>query len=323
MKIPASIRTTYEAQRDVYEALKERADQLIRSRLRPSWHYESRVKAAESFTLKIESGRVSDPGRLEDFFASTIVVKNSSEIAAGEKIVQELFDLQYRRPEKDQRTHKPPEEFSFDDLRMYVQWKDDKASRPTQFNGILFEVQIKTFLQHAWSIATHDLIYKTDDVSWSKRRIAFQIKAMLEHAEISIQEASRLADCESLAKEDWPTFHTKQVIKLLTDVWQKEDLPEDIRRLADNIARLTKELKVSTEDLGQQLLKEQDLGRGPLTRNLSPYGVVLQTLFLHSSESMRTLLTDGKKKKFKVLLPAEVELPTDLRKEECVNAIFV
>ena len=61
-------------------------------------------------------------------------------------------------------------------------------------------MQVKTFLQHAWGIATHDLIYKTDDVSWSRQRIAYQIKAMLEHAEMSIQEAGRLAEAVALSK---------------------------------------------------------------------------------------------------------------------------
>src|SRR6185295_542993 len=77
-------------------------------------------------------------------------------------------------------------EFSFDDLRLYTKWKPDVTLPTPTFAGVVFELQIKTFLQHAWSIATHDLIYKTDSISWPKERVAFEIKAMLEHAENAI-----------------------------------------------------------------------------------------------------------------------------------------
>ncbi len=314
MKIPASIRLLYEDQNESRKLLKERVDSLLGPRLHERWHYESRVKAEESFTLKIESGRYADLAALEDFFAATIVVRNGSEISDAEKLVKELFSLHSRRPERDDETHKSPDEFPFDDLRLYVRWVDDITLPPTGVNGILFEIQIKTFLQHAWSIATHDLIYKSDDASWGTMRIAFQIKAMLEHAEISIQEATRLAESEALKKTDVRTKEINTFITLMTDLWAKEDLPANVRRLAENIMLLAKKVQLDVETLRSVLVAEKEQGRGPLTRNLTPYGVVLQTLFNQRRDALLVALK--KRQKQAVIITKELELPPDSNPEE-------
>src|SRR5713101_558345 len=141
MKIPASIRRLYDDQNESCGRLKQRVDALVRPNLHERWHYESRVKSDESFILKIESGRFGDPSALEDFFAATIVVRNGSEISEAEKLVTELFSFQSRRPKKDDTTKKAPEAFPFDDLRLYVRWKDSTALPPTGLDYILFEVQ--------------------------------------------------------------------------------------------------------------------------------------------------------------------------------------
>src|ERR1039458_89954 len=102
MKISASIRTLYEDQQETCDRLKGLVDALLKSRLLERWHYESRVKTAESFTLKVESGRVHDLSRLEDFFAATIVVRNGLEVTEAENIVSERSEE--RRVGKEGRT---------------------------------------------------------------------------------------------------------------------------------------------------------------------------------------------------------------------------
>ena len=310
MKIPASIRTLYEDQQESRDRLKRLVDALLKPRLRERWHYESRVKTVESFTLKVESGRVQDVSTLEDFFAATIVVRNGLEVIEAEKIVSELFAAHERRPPLDIETHKAPDQFPFDDLRHYVRWIDDPASPPTGLAGALFELQIKTFLQHAWSIATHDLIYKSDDANWGKMRIAYQIKAMLEHAEISIQEAARLSECDALAKSDARTNSVKTFITLMTDLWAKEDLPSNVRGLAENVRRLAQLIRIDAAELRALLSEEQLQGRGPLTRNLTPYGIVLETLFVQRKAVVCTALS--KKQKMRVLIPRELNIPEDV-----------
>jgi len=322
MKIPASIRRLYDDQDELCGQLKERVDTLIKPNLHEKWHYESRTKSVESYTLKIESARFGDPAALEDFFAATIVVRNGSEIADAEKLVTDLFTFQSRRPKQDDVTKKAPDAFPFDDLRLYVRWKDDPALPPTGLHGILFEIQIKTFLQHAWSIATHELIYKSDEANWSKARIAYQIKAMLEHAEISIQEAVTLSASRALAKSDDNISAIKTFITLVTELWEKEHLPSNIRLLAENIMGLAKLAQLDANGLRALLLDAKAKGRGPLIGNLTPYGAVLQTLLDEKANVLGLALK--KKQRSTVLISAELDIPEGVDTQEWQKAaVFI
>ncbi len=167
MKIPQSIRSIYEDLELSYSKLKKLIDYEFKNTLPQEWHYISRLKRTESFALKIESGRYRSIDIFDDFFACTIVVENISKIKTARRFVKKRFEQSYQRPKSDDFTHKNPDSFPFDDLRMYMKWKDNIGSKPTGLEGLLFEVQIKTFLQHAWAIATHDLVYKSDEKNWA------------------------------------------------------------------------------------------------------------------------------------------------------------
>jgi hypothetical protein len=191
----------------------------------------------------------------------------------------------------------------------------------TEVKAVVFEVQVKTFLQHAWSIATHDLLYKADDANWSKERIAYQIKAMLEHAEISIQEAESLAASAALAKEDRQTAAIKKGIALVKSQWTKDELPEDVRRLANNITTLIEALRLEIGRLEEILNEGKAQRAGIHPANLSPYATVVQYLFSAEKARMVSLLTtDGRTK---ILIPEEIELPGDIDRAQLRNAVFV
>lgn len=323
MKIPASVRNLYDRQRPTYEKLEAQVDRILRPVCNSRrWHYESRVKAEMSIALKLESGRVSNTEVIEDFFACTMVVRNLAEINVAEQEVRRHFNVVERRPQDVSQTHKTPDAFPFDDLRLYALWQDDPDLPPTGLDGKKFEVQVKTFLQHAWGIATHDLVYKTDDVSWSKQRIAYQIKAMLEHAEISIQEADRLAATSALAKTQKETESLKDIIAVIKEAWEPEFLPPDLRRLAENTWTVMRLAGIKLDVIKSALAAERARLKGSLPINLSPYAIIVQALAWHVPDKMRGALAD-RQKKAKILVTSEMELPDWMLDTRMINVVHV
>jgi hypothetical protein len=200
-----------------------------------------------------------------------------AQIEQAELLVSSLYDVETRRPKSDAITHKEPSNFAFDDLRLYVAQRPLISGKYPEINGVVFEVQIKTVLQHAWSVATHDLIYKSDTVSWPRERIAFQVKAMLEHAEIAIAEAGRLANAPAVAKMDIKTSEILKLIEYINEVWSPDRLPKDIKRLAQTIIELLKSCDLKADNF-QDLINAEKLRIGLLPSDLSPYALTLQAI---------------------------------------------
>ncbi len=321
MKISQSLRDLHSNCKFKYDRLKECVDKTLLNLKNPRWHYESRVKELESFALKVEGGHYDDAMSIEDLFACTIVVENLASLAKAESLVNRTFTFSHRRPKDKSITFNSPESFRFDDTRLYVKWKDDPTVRPTGLKGTLFEIQIKTFLAHAWAIATHDLSYKTDEKSWAKERIAFQVKAMLEHAETSIQEAKSLAKSSSLNKTDKASMRISKIIALLNDLWIPASLPSDKKRLAENIDRLIDHVGIDLDTLRKILVKETKQGRGTQILNLSPYATVVQSLLNQEPSKFQRYLMRSNKD-FKVYIPKEITLPTTIDPARLKNVII-
>lgn len=320
MKVPGSVRRLYDDQREINLRLRDHVQTVIAAVKDPRWHYEGRIKSLQSFALKIESGRIREPHRLEDFFASTLVVANIAQVQRAEAILTKEFQLLWRKPKLAARTHKSTDAFPFDDLRLYLQITDPPSLPASGVAGIPFEIQLKTFLQHAWSIATHDLVYKTDDVNWSKERIAYQIKAMLEHAELSILEAEVLSRSPAVAKENDKTEALRQVIAVVKQNWSTDELPVDVRRLAENITAVLKGIGINAVRLGEILASGKASGGGAHPSNLSPFCAVLHHLLAAERHRLLDLMEKGETR---VFVPAELEIPDTIDRTSLRNAVFI
>lgn len=313
MKVIGTVRGHYTEQLALIERLQAKTVPLLRESIERRWHFEDRIKTLESFAEKIETGRFK-PTNLEDFFACTIVVENSEAIQRAMSAIERHFDIIRRKPRTESETHKSPDSFPFDDLRVYVKLRRDPALPPGDIYDIQFEVQVKTFLQHAWAIATHDLIYKGDSISWPHQRIAYQTRALLENAEVSIANSKKLSKSKSVNKIDPVTKELSKAIDLIKLHWDKSKLPKDLVRLARIITDFCVATRLGLEDIDAALSRETAQGRGTNIENLSPYCVIIQSLIYQDDPKLKEYLTVRNSAQFKVFLPSEIVIPSSYGK---------
>ena len=312
MKINNLIRSLYQELKEKNQLLEERVKREFEARKQRQWFFFSRIKEEESFALKLETGRVGNPSSMEDFFACTLVVDNRLAISAAIAVIEEVCEVVERRPHNDQKTHKSPQEFSFDDLRLYVKLKGSDQLPPSSLNDLVFEVQVKTFLQHAWGIATHDLIYKGKSVNWGRARVAFQIKAMLEHAEISIESVDSISGSSLLKQTDAKFHDVTVIIEWLLATWDQEGLPADMVRLAQNILELTKAIGVTIEEVIDSVKRDTSRGEGAALRDLTPYSVVIRGLYNHHQSKLEKYLQKDRGK-VKVFFSEDADFSEKIR----------
>ncbi len=323
MKIPNSLSAIYQDHCEINTGLSKYVEKILGSAAKINkWHYESRVKEVNSFVQKIETGRVQDLKSVEDLFACTLVVKNSAEIEVAKEVVNLHFDTKYCRPLKDDETHKDPSSFVFDDKRLYVMMKEDPSMPSKIFSKVIFEVQIKTFLQHAWAITTHDMMYKSAGINWAEERVAYQVKAMLENAEISIQEVKSLSPSSMINKTSERVKNIGDILQILNDLWDSSSLPRNRKILAETIYDFIKRMQVDVRDLRSCLKKEISNQKGVPPTNITPYSFFVQVMLKNKELKVKKMLNDRRNKKFIVVVDSNAELPEWFLRFEGSNVII-
>lgn len=320
--IPPTLLEAYHAQVGPGNVLLAELENLVSSRDR-RWFYSARLKSLESFAQKIESGRFRNYSRLEDFVAAMIVVPMLGDVPAAHDFVSEFFDVKYRRPVSSVETKKKSSDFHFDDLRLYGHLRPAAGLPERPIDGLIFEIQIKTFLQHAWSIATHDLVYKHDDVSWARSRVAYQVKALLEHADLSVSSIALLERSSELPTTGQPEERLRQLIRLVRGEWEPDVLPLDLRRLAENLDRLMSALAIGELSALSDLLaigKREAGGQHPL--GLSPYQCVVDYASVFRAGPLRKALTRSSDRAPALLVTLDVLQRLGLQPSEAPNALL-
>jgi hypothetical protein len=201
---------------------------------------------------------------------------------------------------------------------MKIPLQDGRKEKTT--TGVLFELQLKTFLQHAWAIATHDLIYKGEDSNWGSSRIAYQIKAILENAEISIMESEKLALSPLVQMSNDHFERRKSIIEYLENKWSETSLPKNILGLVDNLNSLMcltyLEFKVISDCCDSSLLFTP---KPP--SNISPFASIVLALLENNSLSSK-IIQKLRKNKRKLFIPREAHELLSPSKQALVKDII-
>jgi len=219
----------------------------------------ARVKPAESLYLKLErDGENISLIDIEDLVAATIVISNKSFLRKAETAIRERFDEVETKPEKTRR----PEEFIYDDRHMIVRLKQLlNPAFPAQ-TKVKIEIQIKTEMQAASSAVSRELSYKPRVLSWSRARLASQIRALVDVAD----DLLRLIDEDRGEDGTGPVPDTNQAYfdeknRILTELeksFPAAELPDDRRRLVGVVQSILRDCrpKLRPEEFG-------DLVRAP------------------------------------------------------------
>ncbi|MFH1061878.1 MAG: hypothetical protein V1747_03210 [Candidatus Omnitrophota bacterium] len=251
----------------------------------------SRIKGLESFAQKIETGQAWKPNEIIDLYAATIVVPTFKEM---EKI-EVLLKTDFKVLKTFSNRNKKPTDFIYDDKHVHLQYKH-QVTPGKEYLAKRFELQIKTFLQHGWAKATHDILYKGDQLEWPRFRVAAQIKAMLEQSDqilFAIDKSSLL--CEDNGLNEYKDQNV--LIKIMKDKWDVSQLPSNIRGTAQAVYDL---LCISNQPMAK-LVELIELGcHADLvdSKSLTPHQAFLGILIRLDVDSLREGLKRANKKIF-------------------------
>lgn len=197
--------------------------------------FTDRIKSLDSLSEKIETGRFKKLSDIDDFYAVSIIIPNLTKEAEILIFLKNTFDLVVLR--KRGSTYKAPDVFRFDNTRFIGKLK--QSGEKTEISNINFEVQIKTAFEHAWSVSTHSLVYKANDIDWKLLRIAAQLKSSVEQLDMIVSGAKQMN--LHVTEHFWPEINVKKFIldstnDFLANVNVPDEIkPKDSSRFSENL----------------------------------------------------------------------------------------
>jgi len=258
------------------------------------WFRSTRLKEEDSFYQKLEMGRARNVEKLEDFFGAMIAVPLRRDVSEAERLVSKFFEEDYRRPERPDRASHRASEFPFSDLRLYGRLRSDPALPRGPIHDMVFEIQIRTFFQHAWSTATHDLVYKSATFSWARSRVSYQVRAMVEQAEMTLEALDALTGFAGLLPDGSPEADQRALLDVVCSHWAPGELPANLRRMTEAVQLVCREIKLDRAELAGLLDRgARDLAGHPA--GWTPNQCIIDYASRYQHAKLRRAVTDTRR----------------------------
>jgi len=192
--VPQAVRDRYSRDESALIALSS----YVRTTLAPfcqdrDYPLSHRIKSLESTAEKLESGRYRTWSELDDLVGLTVVVPTQSHVKGVADFLDSTFDRKIIRDSSTAATS--PDTFRFNATRWYGRLRESDPPPPVEERAqqLTFEVQVHTAFEHAWIVVTHDLVYKGEEVGWRDRRLAAQMKAIVEQLDTMVEHFELVA----------------------------------------------------------------------------------------------------------------------------------
>jgi len=137
----------------------------------------------------------------------------------------------------------------------------------------------------------------------------------------------KLSSSSFLDKKNITYEKRRAIVDFIKNEWNSDSddfMPSDLKRLAEVMLNILSASNLEVESLQRAVKKETEKGRGTVTKNLSIYSILLQSLINQEHDKIMKYL-QGKKQKNKqqILIPPEIELPVGIGVESLKNAIIL
>lgn len=243
MIVDAKLNGKYNLFRPYFEFIQDLLDQTLMNYSKKNlFAYTSRIKEINSISEKIETGRYSSWTDIDDFIGCVIIVPNLSYEHEVLKFLEQAFvKIDIR---KKGSTFKNYDTFRFDSTRFIGKIKSVNNSMNLEIQNIKFEIQIRSAFEHAWSVTTHDLAYKSSNIDWQMLRLAAQLKSSVEQLDMIALGAKNAS--KNITKHQWPEIEIKiEILNFIKEGFDSGKIPnelepKDFSRVVDNIFSLIK-----------------------------------------------------------------------------------
>ena len=156
----------YSGMRPIYEQLSKKVESIIQEIINDQKiHIHAiycRAKEIESFTKKIEDPKYNDPiNQITDFSGIRIITYVESDLELVCKVLETHFEID---PENsiDKSKSLGIDKVGYRSIHYVCKLPKDRIKLPEykKFDGLFFEIQVRTILQHGWAEIEHDKDYK-------------------------------------------------------------------------------------------------------------------------------------------------------------------
>lgn len=236
--IPESVRNCYLEDKKYIEKVSTEVNSILHSYGSQSGYpVIARIKGIDSVAEKLETGRYKNWSELDDLVAGSVIVPSYSHEDGVVNYLKDVFEIVTLK--KRSGTNKSPGEFRFDSTRVVCRLNSPVLTTDRdRSHDILFEIQVRTAFDYAWSIVTHDVVYKGNSTDWRRIRLSAQIKAGVEQLDQIVEAFTDSAD--RISESDWPDVRAKMYIesyfksKIESNLIPSECAPKDWTRFSQN-----------------------------------------------------------------------------------------
>ncbi len=187
----------------LYDVLTNKVADLIKEVLEEKdisyYIVEERTKKLESFKNKLETGFRKNFKEMQDLAGIRIITYIESESTKIGDLLKELFEIDEKRS-YDRSKALGVDKMGYRSFHYVASFSKERCTLPEykKFEGMFFEIQVRTILQHAWAEIQHDKNYKFTGVLPEEIQRRFSVLAgILELTDREFNQTSKDLDLYS------------------------------------------------------------------------------------------------------------------------------